>query len=126
MFAIDPGQGAYCYFSLLNTTMETCSWGPWGLVSSTWPDNSRLPFAYSPVFHLVQANETGQAPQLWRDATNAEAANTAAPTTIVPCPSMGLPATGTEITTTLDHWPPMKTSLVFPTQTYVYEDSSEL
>lgn len=110
----------YCFFALWNGSLETCTWGPFGVLSYSMPENSSTPLAYSVIFELLPQN-TSEGSALWVDGNKEELALGVANMTMTKlpvasaCPSMSISPGGIDMTTSLEFWPPLKTGIDFPT-----------
>jgi hypothetical protein len=116
----------WCNFALYNYTIDTCNYGPWGPGMFQMPPNYNFDaVALSAVF-VVQPADDSLAPALVTNPADQTASTGPSPLTATAlctqtCPPSGIPARPQPVSYTAeDFWPPMASSLVFPTLAYDY------
>ncbi|RFU27227.1 hypothetical protein B7463_g9106, partial [Scytalidium lignicola] len=108
----------FCRFVLYNTSIEACSWGPWGTINLTVGGQDNLhPLFYSPIFQMRP--NTTQKHTEWlsgadKTASSSPAWVTATTTMNYVCPPSGIPPAPTKIARQDNVWPLMADGLVFP------------
>jgi hypothetical protein len=110
---------AWCNFMLLNYSIASCSWGPWGPGNFDRAPNYLYTFiAISEPFELQNAENSTEPTVISNPADQTGAGSGRAIQTTgvnVTCPPEGIPSQSATATMTEEFWPTMASNLTFPT-----------
>lgn len=114
----------YCLFVLYNWTIQSCSWGPFGLTGWEVSGASQGPLLVSELFKILPANTKGPSLiELAKTTTQSAAPVTATPGNVT-CPPSGIPAAPISTAAAqMEMIPPLANGVTFPDWVYVnYND----